>query len=62
MPTKHRSKVRVPLDMEPSLHNQIEDISSQRCIPRTKLLRILVKYATKDEDTLNLAIKHGDKK
>lgn len=57
MPVQHRGKQRVPVDLEPALMEHVAHIASTYNIPRTKLLRVLIKYGISN---LELAIKHGD--
>lgn len=57
MATQHRNQTRLPLDVEPALVQEVERIVLSTHIPRTKLLRILVKFGL---SRLEEAIKFGD--
>ena len=57
MPIKHRAKHRVPVDLEPSVLEHLEATARSLGLPRTTLLRILVKYSLYHLDD---AIKCGD--
>ena len=57
MPVRHRGKERVPVDLEPNLMEHVQLISSKYNIPRTKLIRIFIKYGMNHVED---AIKQGD--
>lgn len=57
MPVQHRRKQRVPVDLEPELMAQVEGIVKEYSIPRSRLLRTLIKYGIKNLDN---ALRRGD--
>lgn len=57
MPVKHRGKERVPVDLEPNLMEHVQCISDKYNVPRTKLIRIFIKYGMNHVED---AIKLGD--
>lgn len=57
MPVKHRGKERVPVDLEPNLMEHVQLISTRYNVPRTKLIRIFIKYGM---NNIEQAIKQGD--
>lgn len=57
MPVRHRGKERVPVDLEPNLMEHVQIISTKYNVPRTKLIRIFIKYGM---NHIEDAIKQGD--
>jgi hypothetical protein len=57
MPVRHRGKERVPVDLEPNLMEHVQIISAKYNVPRTKLIRIFIKYGM---NHIEDAIKQGD--
>jgi ribosomal protein L7Ae-like RNA K-turn-binding protein len=57
VPVRHRGKERVPVDLEPNLMEHVQLISSKYNVPRTKLIRIFIKYGMNHVEE---AIKQGD--
>ncbi len=57
MPVRHRGKERVPVDLEPNLMEHVQLISAKYNVPRTKLIRIFIKYGM---NHIEDAIKQGD--
>jgi len=58
MPTNHRGKQRIPLDLEPALLDHLVAASTKLGIKRTVLARIFIKYGLNHLDD---AIEFGDK-
>jgi hypothetical protein len=57
MPVQHRGKQRVPVDLEPNLMAHVALISDRYNVPRTKLIRMFIKYGMNNIDAV---IKQGD--
>jgi len=57
MPVQHRGKQRVPVDLEPNLMAHVVLISDRYNVPRTKLIRMFIKYGMNNIDAV---IKQGD--
>jgi len=57
MPVQHRGKQRVPVDLEPKLMAHVALISDRYNVPRTKLIRMFIKYGMNNIDAV---IKQGD--
>ena len=57
MPVQHRGKQRVPVDLEPRLMEHVALISDRYNVPRTKLIRMFIKYGMNNIDAV---IKQGD--
>lgn len=55
---KHKDQTRFPCDLEPSLALHIDQLSKNHKIPRTKLLRMMVKFSL---NHLPDVIKQGDR-
>lgn len=58
MPTNHRGKQRIPLDLEPALLDHLVAASTKLGIKRTVLARIFIKYGLNNLDD---AVEFGDK-
>lgn len=62
MPISKNNYNRVPADLEPPLLEKLEDVCIEHNIPRTRMLRMMVKFCMDSRTRVEEVIRHGDKK